>query len=1020
MLTGQAFSLGLTLALLIIPASAIFLSTFGSARLPYTYIAVALFGYVSATALTRLQRRWSLPQLAITTSGILAALFFASWVALTTAGARWVSFVLLVVFSLLIQIGFVFIGGQAGRLFDLRQIKRLFPRVVSGFAMGFLVGGFVSVPLVSWLGKTEHLLLTTMASALLLLVFQTLTSRRFRAELSQTTQDGKQGTLPSLRKLLADRFVASIFIYQMLAGMGSQLLDFMLFDQAARRFTESEALAKFVGNYTWILNLTDLLFLALLAGYLLNRLGLRFGLGANPGAMGTLAVAGLAAGFLSGTDLLPFFILILVARISNIALTDGTTRASLNATYQALPTDERLAVQTSVEGIGMPAALGLTGVILIIYTAIPGLTILHLLVFTLLVAGSWLAVSSLVFRNYAANLLHILKRRALDDAELTIDDPSTLAVVERLVNSAELREVRLGLDVLAEARHPSLPGHLLALAAKGSQQVQVEALERIEHLKLAEALAIVENLVRESGEPEIKQAGLRALAAVRGEDAVSKLIPFLDHPHERVRLGAMVGLLRYAGKPGKEAVEPLLMEMEKADEPATRCLLANTLEKAALPEFHPTLNTLLADEHVTVRCAALMAARRVHHPGLVAAIIANLENPFTRSTAVSALVSTGSGFLPLLEQALAEKDGKMTRWLLQVCRQVKGPAVINLLRGHIHFPDRSIRAEILGTLAVCDFQADEREKGVIADAVEQEARSILHLLAAQADLDPEDALAALQRALANERLEGYQRLFHLLSFLHDSQAMRRAASLLRSGGRQAQALAMEVLDVTLQSDSKGWLLALVEPGREPENRILALATRFPVTRLTSQDRLRDILENGDQKPYTDWIIVCASYAASQLGMAEDIAYAEGGTMLLTIERVAILTQVEIFAGTPDHVLAAIAQILEEVEVEPGQTFIEEGVLEDCMYILVDGKVRVHKNDQTIIVLEPGNTVGELAVLDPEPRSASVTAVDKALLFQLAKEPFEEAMADRPEIAQGVIRALTRRLREESHVMAEYR
>jgi CRP-like cAMP-binding protein len=106
-----------------------------------------------------------------------------------------------------------------------------------------------------------------------------------------------------------------------------------------------------------------------------------------------------------------------------------------------------------------------------------------------------------------------------------------------------------------------------------------------------------------------------------------------------------------------------------------------------------------------------------------------------------------------------------------------------------------------------------------------------------------------------------------------------------------------------------------------------------------------------------------------------------------------------------------------MELEPGQTFIEEGALEDCMYIVVDGKVRVHNNGQTIILLEPGNTVGELAVLDPEPRSASVTAEDKVLLFRLAKEAFDEVMADRPEIAQGVIRALTRRLREQGRLAA---
>ena len=1016
LLTGQTFSLGLTLAFLIIPASAIFLSTYGSERLPYTYIVVALFGFLSASALTSLQRRWSLPQLAITTSGSLAALFFISWLALSLADARWISFVLLVVFSLFIQIGFVFIGGQAGRLFDVRQIKRLFPQVVSGFAMGFLVGGLVAVPMINWLGKAENLLLATTMSALMLLIFQVLTSQRFRTELSQATSGSSPGSLPPLRKLLTKRFVALIFLYQVLAGMGSELLDFLLLDQAARRFTESEALAKFMGNYTWILNLTDLLFLALLAGYLLNRFGLRLGLGANPGVVGMLAIAGLAIGFSSGTEILPFFILVLVARVSNIALTDGTTRGSLNATYLALPPVERLAVQTSVEGIGVPVAVGVIGVILLIYTTLSGLTIIHLLVFTLLLAGTWLVIGNLVFRDYAANLLHILKRRALGEAELTIADSSTLAVVERFVKGDSLREVRLGLDMLTEVNHPSLSGYLMSLAAHSSQEIQVEALRRIEHLKLAEALPVVRNTFETSEDPGVMQSALRVLAAIQGEGAVPHLIPYLEHSAEQVRIGAMVGLSRYAGSLGKKSVETRMTEMERATDPESRRFLAKVVENAEMPELNQWIIKLLQDEDMTVRCAALLAARRVPHPDLIPEILPNLENFYTRSTAMSALIATGPDLLPTVKRALSEGDRRQARWLLQVCRQVKGPEVVDLLRQYIHFPDRSIRTEVLATLAACGFQAEEREKGAIVEAVHQEVRNALHLLAAQADLDERDALIPLQRALSDELLAGYQRLFHLLSFLYDSRAMRRVASLLRTQGHPTQALAMELLDVILLSDIKSWILPLVEPGRTPENRIQALAPRFSVARFTWQDRLRDILMNGDQDDSLDWIRTCASYAAYQLGVAEKVVYPEGGPMLLTIERVAILNRVEIFAGTPDHVLAVVAQILEEVELEPGQTFIEEGVLEDCMYIVVEGRVRVHKNDQTIIVLEPGDTVGELAVLDPEPRSASVTAEDKVLLFNLGKEAFDEVMADRPEIALGVIRALTRRVREQGRMV----
>lgn len=141
-------------------------------------------------------------------------------------------------------------------------------------------------------------------------------------------------------------------------------------------------------------------------------------------------------------------------------------------------------------------------------------------------------------------------------------------------------------------------------------------------------------------------------------------------------------------------------------------------------------------------------------------------------------------------------------------------------------------------------------------------------------------------------------------------------------------------------------------------------------------------------------------------------------MLLTIERVAILRQVSLFESVPDMLLATIAQIMLERPLEQNETFITEGEIDPSLYIIVEGHVRVHSQGQTIITLGPGQSVGELAVLDPEPRSASVTAEDEALLFCLEKEAFDEIMSDRYEIAAGVIKALCHRIREQGkHISA---
>jgi CRP-like cAMP-binding protein len=133
-------------------------------------------------------------------------------------------------------------------------------------------------------------------------------------------------------------------------------------------------------------------------------------------------------------------------------------------------------------------------------------------------------------------------------------------------------------------------------------------------------------------------------------------------------------------------------------------------------------------------------------------------------------------------------------------------------------------------------------------------------------------------------------------------------------------------------------------------------------------------------------------------------------MLLTLEKVAILKSADIFAHTPDFVLASVAAIAEEVDLDPGETFIQKDALEDDMYVIIEGEVRVHDGDRTIATLGEGQVVGEMEVLAPSPRLASVTAATETRLFRLNKEAFEEVMADRHEIAQSIIRMLIERLR----------
>jgi CRP/FNR family cyclic AMP-dependent transcriptional regulator len=134
--------------------------------------------------------------------------------------------------------------------------------------------------------------------------------------------------------------------------------------------------------------------------------------------------------------------------------------------------------------------------------------------------------------------------------------------------------------------------------------------------------------------------------------------------------------------------------------------------------------------------------------------------------------------------------------------------------------------------------------------------------------------------------------------------------------------------------------------------------------------------------------------------------------LLTIERVAVLHRVELFHGVAGNELVPVARVLDEVRVDAGVTFIDRGAVEDWLFVIADGSVRVHIGDQLVRTIGTGGVVGDLAVLAPAPRSASVTAIEPTLLLRLRREPFDELLEEHPQIARAVIATLARMLQAE--------
>lgn len=134
------------------------------------------------------------------------------------------------------------------------------------------------------------------------------------------------------------------------------------------------------------------------------------------------------------------------------------------------------------------------------------------------------------------------------------------------------------------------------------------------------------------------------------------------------------------------------------------------------------------------------------------------------------------------------------------------------------------------------------------------------------------------------------------------------------------------------------------------------------------------------------------------------------------EPVETLRQVDLFAHLSDDQLALLASRSREQRFDRQALLMHEGDVGETLCVLVEGEVRVFVSDENgrelvLHQLGPGAVIGELALLDGAPRSASVVAVEPTRTLAIGREGLLDCIAASPDFALALMRSLTTRLRQ---------
>lgn len=124
----------------------------------------------------------------------------------------------------------------------------------------------------------------------------------------------------------------------------------------------------------------------------------------------------------------------------------------------------------------------------------------------------------------------------------------------------------------------------------------------------------------------------------------------------------------------------------------------------------------------------------------------------------------------------------------------------------------------------------------------------------------------------------------------------------------------------------------------------------------------------------------------------------------------LLRLVPLFAGMTDRSFEAIATVAADVSFEEGDDLVRQGEAGTAFFIIVRGRARVDRDGSTIRELGPGDFLGEIALIDGSPRTATVTALEPIAAVTIKRSDFLDLVERQPVFRLEMLNALTQRIR----------
>jgi hypothetical protein len=629
----MSFFMGVFLATLSVASQTLFLQHYNEKTdLPLALLVSGAFGLVVTILYNILQNRIPFQWLAtfslLTVTGMTAFLEFGEKAFDNPNAIFFVGFAAFIPFSFLL---FLVFWGSFGRMFNIRQSKRLVGTVDLGAMVASFIAFFaINIALQNKWATPITLYTVSLVSVVFFLITFFYLSIRHLNRGKTFAQEKSMYKKLGIRDFFTNKYIFFMSLFIVIAMIAVNFVDYSFLNVMDSRYREEpDQLATFIALFEMAVVIFSFLFQLVAADRITKEYGMRVALLINPVLIAIFTVIALGLGAAFGYDptdnlFMYFFLIISVSKFFIRSLRDSLDNPTFKLYLLPIESNIRIDVQTKIEGIVTAFASVVAGGLILLINRVEFFDLIYISLFTIPLLGGWFYAANRLHTTYQFTLQGTLIKNKQKAASKSEKEYNVSRVLENELNSTVSEKVIYALRLMEKLEPALFETTVTRLSDSESKTLRAFALRKIEELGLSPA----------TDRSEIRTLAERASGEIDDSDLLSI-------------------------SPEK------LLRMSKSSKQSDRILAAKLLRRLLGPKTIFVLLELLRDADPKVRFEALQTARKVKRNETWPILIELLGSPTYSHHAAAALKEMGESVLPTLEAAF-HKSGQNELVMLRI------------------------------------------------------------------------------------------------------------------------------------------------------------------------------------------------------------------------------------------------------------------------------------------------------------------------------------------------------------------